>query len=1149
MYMKDGKKFKFILATIIVSIFPYFLNLIGIDFSSHSTTLISKNTLVSTISSDEQFYALSGAMHHALLEWTAVTLAVIAGFSSFIHYYRYRDISVPIIGLAILCAGFTDAFHTLAATRIISANVPNSDFIPFTWAFSRIFNVCIMIIGILLSLSLSKNVSSTYSKLAQRFSVQGNNKNHQDKILLLISFIFISLAITAVMTAATSSSLPQTTFANALITRPYDVIPLALFVFSGALIWHWYKLSSNLLKFALLMSLIPEIATQFHMSFGSSALFDNHFNIAHFLKIFAYSILTSGLLASLFDKKHLDNRLQIDLAQAKNAHTKYPQEQLYNQDNLLKTEHLSKKNNLLTLGTVKYPQSIIFSTFSFILVLLVTFMVSSIYSTDNEKLAKQQKMAELAIQGDFIEPLLKSIYQESRKDLVFLSKTPEIQGIIDSLRENKPLDYQLWQQRLSAIFTSILQKNRHYLQIRYVDSFKQKEIVKNYKSGQQIVAGNKEQLEVLSKRLLSKDSMKQQGQVSFFNDLMIQDLNYADDKKTEKTVVQQGFLNVVLPIFSRKNNELFGVLHLKINFTDYLQQLNLAQLSDKQIYLASTSGLIIYKAGPEKINLQNKQTEEKLQQLFPYLGQAIANNTKEFQLTENAIDTIKKNTTTAIPLSSANKLQHTDSQGHYRTIFLQQSDVNNIIRLFIKMDEQAILSQISTFKTRGLLIGIGLAVIALALALLLSRRLSQSLILITQELKRFSETGEMKNLPINANDESGLLARSFHNFLLLKAKQDQALILQKFALDEHAIVSITDIKGSIKYSNEKFTEISGYSKQELLGENHRILNSANHSKQFFKQLYHTISNGRTWQGEICNRAKGGHLYWVNTTIVPSLNANGKPESYISIRTDITSDKLNSQKLFKAKDNLSKQVSKLEQANAELDQFAYVASHDLKSPLNGISQLVSWLEEDCYEILPEDSKEHLELLKSRSKRMIALLNDLLEYSRAGRKDYLAEKINLAQLTDDIFDLQGNREGFTCNAENIEIIVPKVPFQLVIRNLISNAIKHHDKATGHITISLTTSAEYYLIRIQDDGPGIPTSLHDKAIEMFQTLQSRDTTEGSGMGLALVKKTVAYHGGTLAIDSNDTRGTGIMITWPISVEVVLENSESLTLDTELT
>lgn len=1065
------------------------------DFSSSSLVFSDNYNDLKTLNIDQQFHALKGALHHALLEWSAVSIALAGGFISFVHYYRYRDVSVPIIGLALLCAGFTDAFHTLAATRIISANVPNADFIPFTWAFSRIFNAVLIIAGVTISLWATRH--SYIEKKNNTLTLKEINK-YQTKILLAVSFSFMFLAITSVILAATSDNLPQTTFSNALIKRPYDILPLALFSFSGALIFGWIKKKVTILKLALLLSLIPEIATQIHMSFGSTMLFDNHFNIAHSLKIVAYSILSIGLLTSLLESKEINSKIKTE-GLTKSFHPT---------NHNIQDETFQKNDSaLLKVGTAKYSQAFLISGFIFILTVLTSLLVASVFYIDAASLAKERSLQQLSTQGDFIEPIIREFYTRAEKDINFLSHTPPIQGIINALKNKDQKNYQLWIKRLKIIFEEKIKSDISYRYIRFVKSpigNIGKELVHSYKINNGAFSLPNSELGALHEKDFPDYKTRLMGEV-YFNHIPL------TGNSTSNTIF---ILDIKLPIYNLTTNDKFGLLNITIDFTKNFKRL--VQLNDRNIYFADENGQVIYHTDPNHKSRNN--TESKLQDIFPDLKQAIENNFQYYQLGLNPDKYEKNNNNRKVP----------ETSGHYRSMNFEFAN-NNIVRLFIRLDRTVMDDQLTTFKLRSLMLGFALSLISLTLAIIVSRKLTDPLKQTTRALIRYGYTGKIDDLPTKSVDETGVLARSFHNILAVKAAQDVELLQQKSALDQHAIVSITDVDGNIEYVNDKLIAISGYSREELMGNNHRILNSDYHGLHFFKKMFQIISNGKVWQDDICNKAKDGSIYWVRATIVPYKGPDGTPEKYISITTDITENKENLKKLALAKDELSYRVFKLQEANTELDQFAYIASHDLKSPLNGIRQLASWIEEDCESILPDESKEHLDLLKNRCERMGNLLTDLLSYSRIGRQQHEVETVYLAAMVDDIFELQGGKEGFTCQSQNVPIIIQRTPFELVIRNLISNSLKHHDKKSGKIVVTMEENDLMYKIRVQDDGPGIPPELHEKALEMFQTLQSRDKTEGSGMGLAFVSKTVAHHGGRMKIDSPEGRGTGIIIKWP--------------------
>ena len=246
------------------------------------------------------------------------------------------------------------------------------------------------------------------------------------------------------------------------------------------------------------------------------------------------------------------------------------------------------------------------------------------------------------------------------------------------------------------------------------------------------------------------------------------------------------------------------------------------------------------------------------------------------------------------------------------------------------------------------------------------------------------------------------------------------------------------------------------------------------------------------------------------------------------------------KLIEINDNLANSIKELENSNQELDQYAFIASHDLKSPLQAIFQLTSWIEDDCSDILPSNSKRHLKLLKERTKRMETLLADLLVFSRINRDDYKIEVINIKTLAEKAYSFNSISSQFVLKLENcdIELSLPRIPVELALRNLIGNAAKHHDKNAGIIIVSYQFSDDEHIISVADDGPGIPEHLQSTALKMFSTLKSRDEVEGSGLGLAIVKKAVERFGGKIILQSDGIRGTRFSMHWPSSLSKRMTN-----------
>ena len=221
------------------------------------------------------------------------------------------------------------------------------------------------------------------------------------------------------------------------------------------------------------------------------------------------------------------------------------------------------------------------------------------------------------------------------------------------------------------------------------------------------------------------------------------------------------------------------------------------------------------------------------------------------------------------------------------------------------------------------------------------------------------------------------------------------------------------------------------------------------------------------------------------------------------------------------------------SNQELDQFAYIASHDLKAPLRAIANLSQWVEEDLEEVMTDDTRQQMKLLRARVSRMEALINGVLQYSRAGRMDMELESVDVGELLAEVLDGLAPPPGFSINiAPDMPVLqTARVPLSQVFGNLLSNAIKYHDRPeSAHVKVSMQLLDDaMYEFTVADDGPGIAPEFHDKVFQIFQTLNARDKVESTGVGLTVVKKIVEELGGDISLDSEEGHGSIFRFTVP--------------------
>jgi PAS domain S-box-containing protein len=342
----------------------------------------------------------------------------------------------------------------------------------------------------------------------------------------------------------------------------------------------------------------------------------------------------------------------------------------------------------------------------------------------------------------------------------------------------------------------------------------------------------------------------------------------------------------------------------------------------------------------------------------------------------------------------------------------------------------------------------------------------------------------------------------------------------KSAMDHHAIVAVTDPQGKITYANDKFCAISKYSREELLGQDHRIVNSGYHSKTFMMGLWNTITQGRVWHGEFKNKAKDGSFYWEAATIVPFLDKQGKPRQYVAIRTDITEHKAAEEKIVRLNTELEQRVvertAQLQAANNELEAFSYSVSHDLRAPLRHVLGFAELLQKDAGPSLSKKNMGHLTTISQEAKRMGSMIDDLLVLSHVGRAELQTTEVNLDALVQETLgDFQAD-----CKERNIVweihpltiVRADRALLRLVLVNLISNAVKFtRTRAEAKIEIGRAPSGDgETVIFIRDNGAGFDPQYAGKLFGVFQRLHTQEEFEGTGIGLANVQRIIHRHGG---------------------------------------
>lgn len=346
-------------------------------------------------------------------------------------------------------------------------------------------------------------------------------------------------------------------------------------------------------------------------------------------------------------------------------------------------------------------------------------------------------------------------------------------------------------------------------------------------------------------------------------------------------------------------------------------------------------------------------------------------------------------------------------------------------------------------------------------------------------------------------------------------------------INNHSMVEVTDIEGNIIFANKKFCDISQYSEQELIGQNHRIIKSGFYSKELYKDLWSTITSGKTWHGELKNKAKDGSYFWNKQTIMPRFDNKKTICGYISIGTDITTEKELSEKLTQIEDSLVQQNKNLQEKikrksdeiikKEKLSMLGTMASrlaHDLKNPLTVVKAYSDILSKQLEDKMNYEMKMKVSKLKSSISDMSNIIEDVLDFSRTVELDLQKNSIFKILMTALENVDKPKQINVNINYSDIQIICDSKKIEAVFSNLLSNSIQALEEI-GEINVRITEEKNHVLITVEDTGPGI---LEDDMPRIFEPLFTTKQ-KGTGLGLSICKNIINLHGGDIIVKNTPT------------------------------
>lgn len=738
-----------------------------------------------------------------------------------------------------------------------------------------------------------------------------------------------------------------------------------------------------------------------------------------------------------------------------------------------------------------------------------------------------KEMDKLAAETKLMAPQFRSAFSSMETDVLVLSRLPPIQGLIHSLRNNDldPRDGStttLWRNRLETIFKSMMDPKKHYVQIRYIGVAD---------GGRELVRVNRTETGL---EAVPPEDLQPKGQESYFQEglkLKPGEIYYsAVNLNREHGRVQEPYLpviRVVFPVYDDTQN-LFGMLVINASYDKFLRQTLSTLDSDKDIYVIDDRGDYL--------------VSSKLKYISAFRLPGFLKEVPEHTPVIEALEHEKDSEGTVFTVVGG-----IEYLVQYYKLFFDPLHPDRFINTALSVPKGSLIEKARQAGQYSLVLSGFLIFFTALLAAFFARYMTGSLKQTIHEIRAYANGKETLSLPVTLNDEIGELARAFealtHDLSTTRQAEKQLVVRLQSILDNTLDGLITiDEQGTIKHYNKACTEIFGYRESETIGQNIKMLMPEPYRGEhdgYLKNYRHTgkaqiIGIGREVQG----RRKDGTIFPLHLA-VNEINLDGE-RLFSGIVRDITIRK-------RAEEEREKYMRSLQRSNKELDDFAYIASHDLKEPLRGLANNARFLREDYEGAFDEDGQKRLDRMEYLCTRMETLVNDLLYFSRLGRQELAVQSIDLNEVIKDIETMMEN----TLEEENAKIVIPHplptitcdVPrVTEVLRNLITNAVKYNDSTEKIVEVGRADPTAHkkhkirnqYIFYVKDNGIGIKHEFFDDIFRIFKRLNiENDTAKGTGVGLTFVKKIIERHGGKIWLESEEGHGTTFYFTLGTTTE----------------